>query len=58
VPKKLKKLDRETRKPLPIHGQHQTKADVDHWYVPRKQGRRGLMQLEAAHAVEITRKIH
>jgi hypothetical protein len=24
-------------------------------YVPRKQGGRGLMQLEAAHAVEITK---
>jgi len=24
-------------------------------YIPRKQGERGLMQLEAAHAVEITK---
>ena len=31
------------------------KADVDRLYVPRKQGGRGLMQLEAAHAVEITK---
>ena len=30
------------------------KADADRLYVPRKQGGRGLMQLEAAHAVEIT----
>jgi len=29
------------------------KTDVDHLYVPRKQGGRGLMQLKAAHAVEI-----
>ena len=51
----LQKLDRKTRKLLTIHGQHHPKADVDRLYVPRKQGGRGLMQLEAAHAVEITK---
>jgi len=51
----LQKLDQKTRKLLTIHGQHHTKADVDRLYVPRKQGRRVLIQLEAAHAVEITR---
>ena len=50
----LQKLERETRKLLTIHGQHHPKADVDRLYVPRKQGGRGLMQLEAANAVEIT----
>ena len=50
----MQKLDRKTRKLLTIHGQHHPKADVDRLYVPRKQGGRGLMQLEAAHAVEIT----
>ena len=50
----LQKLDRKIRKLLTIHGQHHPKADVDRLYVPRKQGRRGLMQLEAAYAVEIT----
>jgi len=35
---------------ITIHGQHHRKADVDRLYVPRKQGGRGLMQLEAAHA--------
>ena len=44
----LQKLDRKTRKLLTIHGQHHPKADVDRLYVPRKQGGRGLMQLEAA----------
>jgi hypothetical protein len=39
----LQKLDRKM-KLLIIHGQHQAKADVDHLYVPRKQGGRGLMQ--------------
>ena len=44
----LQKLDRKTRKLLTTHGQHHPKADVDCLYVPRKQGGRGLMQLEAA----------
>ena len=52
---KLQKLDRKTRKLLTIHEQHHPKADVDRLYVPRKQGGRGLVQLEAAHAVEITK---
>jgi hypothetical protein len=53
----LQKLDWKTRKILTIHGQHHPKADVDRLYVPRKQGGRGLMQLEAAHAVEITKLV-
>ena len=51
--KELQKLDRKTRKLLTIHGQHHPTADADRLYVSRKQGGRGLMQLEAAHAVEI-----
>jgi len=51
----LQKLDRKTRKLLTIYGQLHPKADVDRLYVSRKQGGRGLMQLEAAHAVEITK---
>ena len=55
----LQKLDRKKRKLLTIHGQHHPKADIDrlYAYVPRKQGVRGLMQLEAAHAVEITKQM-
>ena len=53
----LQKLDRETRKLLTILGQHYPKADVDLLYVPRKQGERGLMQLEAAHEIEITKLV-
>jgi iron-sulfur cluster repair protein YtfE (RIC family) len=53
----LQKLDRKTRKLLTIHGQHHQKADVDRLYVPRKQEGRSLMQLEAAHAVEITKMV-
>ena len=54
---KLQKLDRKTRKLLTFHGQHHPKAHVDHLYVPRKQGGTGLMQLEAAHMVEITKLV-
>jgi len=53
----LQKLDRKTRKLLTIRGQHHPQADVDRLYVPRKQGGRGLMQLEADHAVEITKLV-
>ena len=55
--KELQKLDRKTRKLLTIHGQHHPKADTDRFCVPRKQGGRVLMQLEAAHAVEITKLV-
>ena len=48
----LQKLDRRTMKLPTIHGQHYPKADIDRWYVTRKQGGRGLMQLEGAYAVE------
>ena len=54
----MQKLDRKTRKLLTIHGQHHPKEDVDCLYVPRKQGGRGLMQSEAAHAVEITKLVN
>jgi hypothetical protein len=53
----LQNLDRKTRKLLTIHGQHHPKADVNRLYVPRKPGGRGLMQLEAAHAVETTKLV-
>ena len=53
----IQKLDRKTREMLTIHGQHHPKADVDHLYVPRKQGGRGLMQLEEAYTVEITKLV-
>jgi hypothetical protein len=31
---------------LTIHGQHHPRADIDRVYVPRKEGGRGLMQVE------------
>jgi len=55
--KELQKLDRKTRKLLITHGQHHPKSDIDCLYVPRKQGGRGLMQLEEAYAAEITKLV-
>jgi hypothetical protein len=53
--KELQNLDRKMRKLLITHGQHDPKADIGCLYVPRKQGGRGLMQLEEAYAAEITK---
>jgi hypothetical protein len=55
--KELQIPDRKTRKLLTIHGQHHSKADSDRLYFPRKQGGRGLIQLEASHALEITKLV-
>jgi hypothetical protein len=41
------------KKAADIHGQHHPKADVDRLYVPRKQGGRGLIQLEEAYSLEV-----
>jgi hypothetical protein len=48
----VQKLDRKTRKMLTIHGQHHPRADIDRLYVPRKEGIRGLMQVEGAYITE------
>ena len=32
-------------------------ADVDHLHVPRKYGGKGLMQLQEAHTVKITKLV-
>ena len=53
----MQTLDRKTRKLLTIHGQHHSKADVDRLYIPRIQGGRGLMQLEEAYTVPITKLV-
>jgi hypothetical protein len=37
---------------LTIHGQHHPRADTDRLYVPRKEGGRGLMQVEGAYIAE------
>jgi len=47
------KLGRKTRKMLTIHGQHHQRADIDRLYVPRKEGRRGLMQIDGAEFMKL-----
>jgi hypothetical protein len=37
---------------LTIYGQHHRRADIDRLYVPRKEGRRVLMQVEGAYIAE------
>jgi hypothetical protein len=37
---------------LTTHGQHHPRADIVHLYVPRKEGGRGLMQVEKAYTAE------
>jgi hypothetical protein len=56
-PDRTANLDRKTRKLLTIHGQHHSKANVDRLYAPRKQAGKGLNQLVAAHAEEITKLV-
>jgi hypothetical protein len=48
----VQKLDRKTRKMLKFHGQHYTKAETDCLYVPRKEGGKGLMQVEGVYTAE------
>jgi hypothetical protein len=56
VPRRTAKTGQET-KLLTIHGQHHPKADIDHLYVPRKQGGRGQIQLQDAYRVETTKLV-
>jgi hypothetical protein len=37
---------------LTIHPPHHPRADIDRLYVPRKEGGRGLMQVEGAYIAE------
>jgi hypothetical protein len=37
---------------LTINGHHHPRADIDRLYVPRKEGGRGLMQVEGAHIAQ------
>ena len=49
----MKKTDTKTRKMLTMYKMHHPKADIDRLYVKRKEGGRGLVQVEAAYKVEI-----
>ena len=45
----IKKLDRKTRKLLTMYKMNHPKADVDRIYISRKEGGRGLIQLECTY---------
>jgi hypothetical protein len=51
------KLGKKTRKLLPNHGERHTKADVDRFFVPTKQGGRELKQTTEAYVVGITKLV-
>ena len=42
----IRKIDRKIRKLLTCNGMHHPKADTDRLYLPRREGGRGLIQLE------------
>jgi hypothetical protein len=45
----IKKINRKTRKILTMYKMHHPKTDIDRLYVKRKEGGRGLAQIEAAY---------
>jgi hypothetical protein len=49
----IKQIDRETRKMPTMYKMYHPKANIDRLYVTRKEGRRGLVQVEAAYKAEI-----
>ena len=49
--KELKKLDRKTSKFLTMAKMHHPKADVDRLYILRREGGRGLVQIETSHKI-------
>jgi hypothetical protein len=49
----IKQIDRKTRNLLTLYKIHQPKADIDRLYVKRKEGGRGLVQVQAAYKAEI-----
>ena len=49
----IKQTDRKTRRMLTMYQMHHPKADIDRLYVKRKEGGRGLMQVQAVYKAEI-----
>jgi hypothetical protein len=49
----IKQIDRKTIKMLTMYKMHHLKADIDRLYVKRKDGGRGLVQVEVAYKTEI-----
>ena len=51
--KKIRKMDAKTRKLMTIYRMDHPKADVDRVYLPRKEGGRGLIQLEYTYKISV-----
>jgi hypothetical protein len=49
----IKQIDRKTKNVLTMYKMHHPKADTDKLFVKRKEGGRGLVQVEAAYKAEI-----
>ena len=49
----IKQIDRKTRNMLTMYKMHHPKADIDRLYVKRKEGGRGMVQVEAAYKAQI-----
>lgn len=45
----LRRMDRKTRKMLTMYSMHHPKADIERLYLPRREGGRGLLQLELSY---------
>lgn len=45
----LRKIDQQTRKLMNMHGALHPRADIDRLYIPRKDGGRGMQNIEANH---------
>ena len=48
----IRKIDRTTIKILTLHKIHQPKVDIDRLYVKRKEGGRGLLQIEVTYCIK------
>jgi hypothetical protein len=49
----IKQIDRKTRKMLKMYKMYHPKADIDRLYVKRKEGGRGMVQVETVYKAEI-----
>lgn len=51
----IKKLVRQTRKLLIMHGAFDPRADINRLYVPRREGEGGMLNVEIRHTITIER---
>ena len=51
--KEIGKMDAKTRKLMTMYRMNHPKADADRIYLPRKEGERGLMQLEYTYKISV-----